>query len=197
MGYAMLLPAFYGLILGDPITLLFLIGLVMFAVSLFLLNYRKPSPAEKRGQKIRVRWIVLLVLSLPFSGFTSIFQKMEQLTVADPRYNNSFMILALAISAAVFLVLSFIFENKELRKATLKKNSWLPLVCGACNGTVNLFVMKLNDMNFPASVMFPVISASCMVVIFAASVLFFKEKFTKMQLVGFFVGTASIVLLSI
>jgi multidrug transporter EmrE-like cation transporter len=49
----------------------------------------------------------------------------------------------------------------------------------------------------PVSLMFPIISAGGIVATFIISQVFYKEKLTKIQFVGFLTGLASIVFLSI
>lgn len=196
ISYSLVLPALYGLFLGDPIKITLILGLVGFMISLFLVNYRKKGTAVDQ-KRVSVKWVILIILAFVSGGFCSIFQKMEQLTVGDPRYNNSFMIVALALSVVAFVMFSFFKSSKEERKITLKESGLVAAVCGACNGAVNLFVMMLNDKGFPASVMFPVISASGILIVFLASITVFKEKFTKRQLVGFFVGVSAVILLNL
>ena len=72
----------------------------------------------------------------------------------------------------------------------------LGILCGAFNGMVNLFVMILSGL-MPVSLMFPIISAGGIVATFIISQVFYKEKLSKLQLIGFVLGTISVVLLNI
>jgi multidrug transporter EmrE-like cation transporter len=64
------------------------------------------------------------------------------------------------------------------------------------NGMVNLFVMLLSG-KMALSLMFPLISSGGIIITFFVSTLFYKEKFTKAQLIGFIAGVASVVFLNI
>lgn len=48
----------------------------------------------------------------------------------------------------------------------------------------------------PVSLMFPIISAGGIAATFVISQVFYKEKLSKLQLVGFILGTVSVVLLN-
>ena len=105
------------------------------------------------------------------------------------------MILALAIVAVGLALLSLLTE-REVMKSSFKKG-WIQMItCGGFNGLCNLLVM-LCSVSMSASVMFPIISAGSIILTALISILFYKEKLTKMQYVGFVLGIIAIVLLNI
>jgi multidrug transporter EmrE-like cation transporter len=61
---------------------------------------------------------------------------------------------------------------------------------------VNLLVMILSGL-MPVSLMFPIISAGGIVAIFVISLVFYKEKLSRLQIIGYILGTVSVVLLNI
>jgi multidrug transporter EmrE-like cation transporter len=67
---------------------------------------------------------------------------------------------------------------------------------GVANAVVNALVMLLNTM-LPVSFIFPVISATAMVIIFTYSTVVAKEKYSLTQKIGFVFGIVSIVLLNL
>ena len=64
------------------------------------------------------------------------------------------------------------------------------------NGAVNLFVMLLTGL-LPTAILFPSISAGGMAITFAIAILFYKEKLSKVQILGYMFGIISVVLLNI
>jgi multidrug transporter EmrE-like cation transporter len=109
-------------------------------------------------------------------------------------YKSEFMIIALAITAVAALVMTLIKERKIIQKQSPLCYS-LGVICGAANGAVNLLVMILSG-RMPVSLMFPIISAGGIVATFIISTVFYKEKLSRPQLVGFILGTVSVVLLN-
>lgn len=191
VSYSLMLPTVYGLVwLHDTMSMGFIPGLVLLALSLVLINVKN----EDSGTGITLKWIVSAFLAFFGNGMCTVVQKMQQLKF-DGQYKNEFMIIALAMVSVMLTVLVLVQERGEIR--TYAKNGWhLALGCGIMNGIVNLFVMILSGM-MPVSLMFPLISAGGIVVTFLVSKFFYKESFTKMQLAGFAIGVASVVFLSI
>ncbi len=68
--------------------------------------------------------------------------------------------------------------------------------CGIMNGTVNLFVMILSGM-MSVSLMFPLMSVGGILVTFTVSILFYKEKLTRLQYLGFLAGIGAVIFLNI
>lgn len=188
---SLLLPTFYGVIcLGEPVHATMVAGVILLLVSLVLIHYEK----EKGAQKVTFRWVLYVSLAFLGNGMCSIVQKAKQLYLGEAG-NNMFMIVALGVVAVILFAFSAVSERQEV-VGSLRQGWLLALLCGIANGVTNYFVIYLNP-HLPASVMFPVISAGGMVLIFLYSVFVRKEKFSLRQKIGFLLGTASIVLLNL
>ena len=189
VSFSLMLPALYGLIfLNDPISVGFFPGLALLAASLVLINIQ-----GEKGTKINTKWVISVIFAFLGNGFCTIFQNMQQVRF-DGGFKNEFMIIALIITAIAAFAMSLIKERKDIKKQTLVCYS-LGIACGVMNGAVNLFVMILSAL-MPVSLMFPIISAGGIVVTFIISTVIYKEKLSRLQLVGFILGTASVVLLN-
>ena len=191
---SLLIPCFYGILfLGEwkDISLWFIIGLVLLIAALFLINY------QKGGEKITFKWVVFVLLAFVGNGMCSTVQKAEQIRFGDDG-RNVFMIAALAMVAVILFAVGFSLksERKNVR-SIVKKGVLFALVCGVMNGLTNFLVIYLNTQEFPASIMFPVISGGSIVFVFVYSILFQKERFRVRQYVGFFLGVLSVVLLNL
>ena len=201
ISYSLLLPTLYGIIKGEPVTFPLIVGILLFALALFLTNYKKQDAGTDK--KANFKWLIFMILAFVANGFCSIVQKAEGLALREiygdrgESFSGPFMIVALAIGSFSLFILSLITESREDRREMIRKTLWLDVFSGGMNGMVNQFVILLNADGFPASVMFPVISGLGIVLAFFLSLLYYKEKFTKMQVWGFAVGLVSIVILNI
>ncbi len=189
ISFSLMIPTFYGLIfLNDPIGVGLIPGILLLLVSLVLINKTSESV------KITRKWLVCVFLAFIGNGMCSTVQKMQQVAF-EGKYKNEFMIIALLSVSASMAILSLIRENKDIKRCA--RGGWyFALGCGIMNGAVNLFVMLLSA-RMPVSLMFPLVSAGGIVITYLVSRFIYKEKLTKVQLVGFVLGTASVVLLNL
>ncbi len=186
--FSLLLPTAYGLILGEGISAFFVVGVALLIASMILIN--KPE----KGEKFSLKWLIFALLAFLGNGMCSVTQKMHQQEFSD-NYKNEFMIVALTISVVVSALLAVLVERKNTIHYT--KVGFIPAaLCGLFNGVVNLFVMILNN-HFPASVMFPLMSAGGIIIIYLISKLFYKEKLSNLQFAGLLTGIASIIFLNL
>ncbi len=186
--YSLLMPTFYGMMLGEPISAFLIAGIVLLIVSLFLIN--KPE----KGGKISLKWLIFVALAFVGNGMCSVTQKMCQQVFGD-RYSSEFMIVALGISFIASLALGLATSRKDT--LTHLKYGVVPAgACGVLNGVVNQFVMILNGV-LPASMMFPLISAGGIIIVYFLSKWLYKEKLSKLQTLGLIVGIASVILLNL
>ena len=193
LSYALLIPTFYGMIFRhEPIGTTMIVGIVLLAISLFLINMEKKEGEEPK--KITPRWIFFVSLAFLGNGFCSTTQRM-QLDAFGGEGTVEFMLIALAVAFVFFFACTLIFERKEW-KASLSRGWYFGLLCGVANGCSNLFCMLLNPL-MPASIMYPLISAGGIVVTALVSVLVFKERLSRTQWIGMAVGIASVVFLNL
>ena len=191
--YALLVPALYGMIfLHEPIGVWKIVGILLLAVSLFLINIEKKAGEGER--KITLRWAIFAFLAFLGNGFCSTTQKMEQAAFGGEGAVE-FMLIALALVFVIFFTLSFIKERKDWKEA-LPRGCVFGLLCGLANGACNFLVVLLNP-RMPASVMYPLISAGGIVVTTLVSVLIFKERLSRSQWLGMAIGVTSIVFLNL
>lgn len=188
ISYSLMIPTFYGLIIGDTVSTGFIPGMILLVISLFLTN------KSGEEEKISFKWIIFVFLSFFGNGMCTVVQKMQQIA-SNGAYKNEFMIVALAIVTVVMLIMSILKERTEIKFFTKVGWHWA-IICGALNGMVNLFVMILSG-KMPVSLMFPLISAGGLIVTYIVSRFFYKEKLTKIQFIGFIFGLMAVVFLNV
>ena len=190
IAYSLLIPTFYGLLfLNEPFGVKLVIGLLLIVISLWLSNYQ-----GERG-KITWKWVFFIFLGFVGNGMCSAVQKMAAISYGEENI-NLIMVMALAIATLLMLVSSFLMKETEIASVTIKKGWVLALACGLMNGVTNVCVIFLNE-KLPASVMFPVISAGNLIMVFLYSKFILKEKFSRNQYVGFFAGVISVIILNL
>ena len=98
------------------------------------------------------------------------------------------------LSSIILLVAALIKREK------IFKEKRLCIALGAANGVsnalVNLLVMYLAS-RIASVILFPVVSAGGIVLGIIMAIFVYKEKLSKMQMIGYFIGIASVVLLKI
>lgn len=188
---SLLIPSFYGMIfLCEPVGMTLIIGTALLVISLIMINYEKDTTPST------VRWIVFVILAFLGNGMCSTVQKIEQ-NIFGNDGQNVFMIVALGMVTAILLVMSFISKEERGHQIQIvKKGLLLAALCGVFNGLCNYLVLYLNP-RLPASVMFPVISAGSVVLVFVYATLVQHEKFNLRQKIGYALGVVSIVLLNL
>ena len=191
ISYSLMIPAFYGLIFKhDPVSCGFVPGIILLAISLFLINKKEPN------KKFGIKWIISVVLAFLGNGMCSVVQNMQQVAF-EGAYKSEFMITAL-LMVTVFSLIMFSIKERKNTKLYIRYGIISSFVCGVMNGMVNLFVMILSAPGRMAlSVMFPLVSSGGIIATYLVSKFFYKEKFTKAQFCGFIAGVASVIFLNI
>ncbi|MBP3369330.1 MAG: EamA family transporter [Clostridia bacterium] len=188
---SLLIPSFYGMIfLGEPVGVNLVIGTVLLVIALIMINY------EKESSPTSLRWAIFAILAFLGNGMCSVVQRIAQNTFGGEG-QNVFMIVALAMVTVMLFGMSFASkEERGERRRVLRVGCLWAALCGACNGLCNYLVLYLNP-RLPASVMFPVISAGSVVLVFFYATAVQHEKFNLRQKIGYAIGIVSIVLLNL
>ena len=188
--FSLMIPTFYGLIfLEDPVSFGLYPGLALLAASLFLIN-KKGN--DSKG--VSLKWLICVLLAFLGNGFCSVAQTMQQKSFHG-QYKNEFMITALLIVVGI-MGLFVILKERKNAGSYVRAGWYLSLGCGILNGMVNLFVMILTGL-MNVSLMFPLVSVGGIVLTFIVSKVFYKEKLSPAQHIGFLLGTCAIVFLNL
>jgi multidrug transporter EmrE-like cation transporter len=73
-----------------------------------------------------------------------------------------------------------------------KKHLAFALVCGICTFGMNFLNLKLSGL-LPSQLFFPIVNGSAIILSSVMSVLLFKEKLTKKQIIGLCGGIVSLI----
>ena len=200
LAYSLLIPTLNGIIFfHEEPKWSFWGGIILLMISIFLINYKNEKDTESANNKFSFKWIIFVALAFIGNGMCSTTQSIQIKAFSHLEYTmtSEYMILALIISTVVMVIVSLFSERNEIIPAT-KKGWFFAVLCGVINGLTNYMVIAIQKLNeLPVSVIFPCISGGGMILTFIVSLTLFKEKMTKAQTVGFFVGVASVVLLNL
>ena len=192
--YYTIFSILYGIIfLKEPANYLTYIATVLIMVSLFLMNYQGKSEAKVKT-KISPAWVISIILCIAANAGITILSK-ELVLIHGNKCSNEFLILSFGISTIALIILSFIYEREKML-SSLKSVTIYGFLGGIFNGSKNVFgVMTLVYLSL--SFVSTVRTALSMTATFLISMLFYKEKFTKKQLISVLIGIAAIVILNI
>lgn len=188
LSYSLLLATVYGICFkNEKVSIAMIIGLVFLVVSMVCINLKKDD------KKASVKWLILAVAALFSNGICTIIQREEQI-IYEGKYLNEFMITALVGIFIAFIIVAFVTERNDI-KLCMKKGTLYMIIWGVANGMANLFVMILAT-KMAASLMFPLISGSSIILTWVMARFFYKEKLTTLQNIGLVLGTVAVILLN-
>lgn len=190
MAYSTIIPTLYGIIFlkERPNFAFFIPGLLLLLVSLFLTN--KPQ----KGEKISGKWLFYIIVGIITNAGCCISQTQQQVDFNE-QYGSQLMILALSMALIFYLIMMLATERKQI--PALIKGGWYNApISGIANGANNLLVMILRPL-MSAAVLFPMISGGGLVITLLIALFIFKERLSKLQMAGFFLGLVSVIFLSL
>lgn len=187
---------------GIPPTVLQIIGIVLMVACLIL-----STETEKEKKKASIKWVILCLLSCIFCAGIGYMQKLDQ-EFDGGAYKGellTFLTVAFVISTVFSFILyltTYIGKNKNsYQKLTLDGKTvktllivFLAIGCAnALNHAINLYLCGQTK-----SVMFfPIVNGGDLILSTIISVIFFKEKLSKRQWIGFICGVAAMCVLCI
>lgn len=191
LSYSIVFSIGYGIFfLGEPVTAFTCIGLAIILVSLYLVRADK----DKEKSTFSLKWLVCILYSVVGAGMFGVIQRMQQIRFEDA-CTKEFMVVALALSAAMLLVIGLVKDGKNLPKI-LKNGGIYAALAGTANGTANMLSMVVN-MLIPISIASPTRAGVKIVLSFLLSRIVFHEKFLKRQVIGVLLGALGLVFLNL
>lgn len=178
----MLLPFVYGVVYGNRLTIIHVVGISIMMIALMM----SVLPQRGRGEKPSGSYIMLCCLIFFLNGSISIISYIYSNSTSGTGPQNFIMIKSLMLGALA-LGLYLYFPKNAAVKGTGKGT---PLRLGALIAGVSLvdsasyFAQLVSAARLPAVVMYPVITGGTMVLTAISGRLFFREKQTRMAKVG-------------
>ena len=193
--FSIIIPALYSIVmLGERFTTLGIIGLVFLFASLILIN------TIEKDTKFNFKWLIFAVLSFLTNGIGSTLQKAHQsellsLGMQANDYAICFQFFAMLTVTVIFGVTLIVKRPKNF-KGLMEKSFIYASATGVANAGCNVLMLLLATL-LSGVVLYPSVSAGLIVFTFITALIIYKERFTKWQYVGYVLGFASVILLSI
>ncbi|MBR7142015.1 MAG: hypothetical protein IKD06_00590 [Clostridia bacterium] len=190
--YSLIIPVFAGVFwLDEKLGLLRIAAIAMLAVSIYLLNRKTEST------HISKKWLLAAAGVFVGNGTCSSALKMQQHMFVG-QHRTEFLVYGMAVVLTLSLVIALLSKKEQGEKtgALLKDCLGLASATGGANGCVNVLASILGEW-IPASLQYPLTSASTMAAGVIVARLLYKEKLDRLQQLGFFMAVASIVLLNL
>ena len=179
---SMIIPTISGVFFGETFSLP---RLCVVFVMIFFIYLSLDKGSDMRINKL---WLIYCLLAFVFQGGIGVLQKIHQSSL----YKNEtgvFLLTAFICS----LIYSCIRTKKSFGELNFqKKHLCFALLCGVCTFGMNYLNLKLSGI-LPSQLFFPIINGSAIILSSVASVLIFKEKLSKKQLIGLCGGMISLV----
>lgn len=192
-GFYLIFTIFYGIVfLKEPTNALTYIGIAMVIAAMVLINYKKSDGETKK--KHSFKWLVWILVSTVANGFIGIITRYQQIKF-DDACSNEFQFISFFGGFVLLAAIGFIVDRDKLG-TVLKKGSLYGFGAGVLNGAKNFLTLVIY-LYLPISIISPVKMGLGLVGSFAIAFLFFKEKYTKKQLLGVALGVAAIIILTI
>lgn len=191
--FGSIIPIMYGILfLHEPTSIFTYIAIVLIFLSVFLMKFRKNTDEEKAH--ISLKWMIFLILTVLSNALIAIIGRI-QVGAFGGEYKNEFLMISLAGAAVSLFVLGFILERDKFR-ATIKSGLLYGMFAGMFNGINNLLILVTYSY-VPISISSPIKTGLGMIISFLVSVLLYKEKFSRRQLVSVAIGIVTVVLINL
>lgn len=194
--FSMVIPIAAGFVFwpeSEPLTLMKIFGIVMmFAAVWFII-----SPGS--DGKVTKQWIFNVIVYSLACGLMSTCQQVE----AKLRPDESTMFLVGGyLSATFFICINLPFCNRKPGMEVTRKffcrdnlNGLLVGILGAFNAICVMAILQPGRME--STVFYPLKVGSCLICNALVSYFLFHEKLSRKQLIGFVLGTAAILILTV
>lgn len=186
----------YGVIfLEERPHLLTYIAIVLVFASVFLMRFENGVKESNTGSKtFSAKWLICVILCVVSNGFIAVLSKAQQ-NVFFGECDGEFKALSYIGAFIALTVLGFVLEKDNLRYI-IKHGTVYGIFAGLVNGGhnfVHLIIYSIADL----SVSTPMLTGFGLIASFALSLLLYKEKFTKMQVVAVCVGFVAFILFQV
>ena len=187
----MLIPTVAGTIFWqEPISPLQIFGIALMLYALSLIMNVGTKPREGR---LSFRWILFSAGSFLCTGFISVMQKVQQ-SSAYPDERGGFLLTSFAVALAINGLMLLASGRKAAKHPS--RQSAGGLLTGCCTGANHILNLYLSGV-IPAVIFFPLVNGGGILLSALVGRLLFGEICSKRQYLGFVLGLAAILCISL
>ncbi|MBR4959935.1 MAG: hypothetical protein IKY52_03460 [Clostridia bacterium] len=193
LSFSVIFPVLWGILVQkEKVDLLQYIAFVLLFAALFLVNADKLRQKTTKDTDYR-KWFLYAAATCICNGGCSILQKEHQ-TAFPSLYSREFMVAAMGVCSAVFVLIAICGVSRQTFRETTGK--WYAVAAGVTNSMSNFLTLVLTGME-NASVLFPMISAGTIFAALLWGIFAFREKPKPNQYAALAAGAVSIILLKL
>lgn len=192
VNFSLIIPFLVGLICWSERPSVFAyVGFALLLAALICLNLRGKSGEDKRPS---LKWFFFVLCTLVANGGCSVITTMHQRAYPSA-YEFGYTAWGVLLSFLIFGVLA-LAKGKLSSKFRLPRCDLYASGAGIANVLASFFTVLLAAQS-PATILYPLLSATTMLAALLIGRFLFREKLTVPQLVGFSLGVLSVVLLNL
>jgi drug/metabolite transporter (DMT)-like permease len=179
---SMIIPTLSGVFFGECFSVYKLILVFVLIFFIYL------SLEKKNSTEINKKWLIFCALAFVLQGSIGVLQKIHQSSEHKGEIGG-FLFVALICS----IVYSHCRAKKGFKALGFNKKLFIfAPICGLCTFLMNFLNLKLSGL-LPSQLFFPVVNGSAIILSSVMSVIIFKEKLTKRQIMGLCGGILSLI----
>ena len=192
--FSLLFSVFYGIVfLHEDADVFTYVGIALIFVALFLMNYVGTARKEEEG-RISLKWVLCIAATVISNGFIAILGRMQQIQFHDA-CTNEFQMISIGGSFVLLAIIGLIIDRDKLR-SVLTHGVLYGVGAGVMNGAKNLVGLAI-FLFIPMSTASPIKIGAGIALTFVVSKLFFKEKYSLVQIIGVVCGAVAVLMLSV
>lgn len=184
---SMIIPALSGAILfNESFSIAKVIAIIALIGSIYVSLARSEDKSIKRG------WLLCTVISFFSQGMIGVLQKIHQ---SSEYKDEQFLFLASAfLFSFAFSAIMGAVQGGGLQLCG--RQYLIAALCGVCGVIMNYLNLTLSGV-IPSQIFFPLVNGGAMILISLVSVLVFREKLVKRQIIGLVGGIISLIAICI
>ncbi len=187
-----ILTTLFGVIfMNQDINAMQILGIALIIISLIL------CISPKKGEKISIKWLTFCSIFFLAGGGVGILYMLFGASDAAKEINGM-MFCAACVATALYFAVGFIINIIGKKPCPKIHKSGIPfiLLCGIASCTYMRMNLYLSTV-IPSLVFFPLSNSSVVILSTLSGVLLFKEKLSKLQILGMIIGLAALVITGI
>lgn len=191
--FSLIVPFVFGVACwGEKPTVFTYVGFALLFLALTCLSLRRVEGDTKK--QLSLAWAICVLLTLLANGFSSVLASMHQRLYPE-QFQLGYTAWSTLTCFLIFAVIVFL-TGKMRKKYFSLCGDLLGGGAGVVNTLASFLTLWLAASN-PATVLYPLIAVSTMLMSFLVGRIFFREKLTAWQCVGFALGICAVVLLNL
>lgn len=182
---SMIIPAMSGAIMfGESFSLGKALAILLLIFFIYV------SLKKDKDSRLNKKWIIYCILAFVFQGIIGIVQKIHQTS----KHKDELLVFLAAAFLFSCIFSMFIARGAKEKLRFTKTEYIFAIICGICTFTMNYINLKLSGV-LSTQLFFPLVNGGAIILTSIVSVVIFKEKMSKQQIIGLIGGLGSLILI--